>query len=95
MTTEEALTTHYQRLGVLSPGETVDDRLRDRWVRMRAFGRRIPVKPLLGHQQAFLIHDVHHLVKVTAPAFVRSSSSPRGSLGAGGAVIGFFSGQIV
>lgn len=62
VTTREVLTDHYRRAGLLEPGKNADARLHDRWVRMRIGGRLIPIKPLLGHQQAFLLHDVHHLV---------------------------------
>ena len=84
MTTREALAEHYRRAGLLEPGASVDDRLRDRWVRMRIFGRLVPVKPLLGHQQAFLLHDVHHLVTGYGTKFREELALASWELGSGG-----------
>lgn len=61
-TVREALAVRFVGAGLLAPGAPVEDRLHDRWVRVRVFGRLVPVKPMLGYQEPVLLHDVHHLV---------------------------------
>jgi hypothetical protein len=83
-TTRAVLTAHYQRAGLLDQGESVDARLHDRWVRMRIGGRLIPIKPLLGHQNAFMLHDVHHLVAGHGTSFREELQLAAWELGSGG-----------
>jgi hypothetical protein len=84
MTVAEALESHYRSQGLLAPGETVETRLHDRWVRMRIGGRLIPVKPLLGHQGAVLLHDVHHLLAGYGTHYLDELEEAAWELGSGG-----------
>jgi hypothetical protein len=83
-TVRELLTDYYRRAGLLDPGQRVDARLHDRWIRMRIRGRLIPIKPLLGHQHAILLHDVHHMVSGYGTSFREELQLAAWELGSGG-----------
>ena len=84
MTVGEALEKHYRAQGLLAPGESVEARLHDRWVRLRVGRRLIPIKPLLGHQEAVLLHDVHHLVTGYGTRYRDELEEAAWELGSGG-----------
>jgi hypothetical protein len=62
VTTREALGEYFERQGIKTNDQDIEEWLRDNWLRMNLFGRRIPVKPLYGFKQAMALHDVHHLI---------------------------------
>jgi len=62
MTTREALDEYLGRQGIKAGDQTIEEWLRDNWLRMSLFGHRIPVKPLHGFKKAVVLHDVHHLI---------------------------------
>jgi hypothetical protein len=84
MTVAEALERHYRSQGLLAPGENVEARLHDRWARMRIGGRLIPIKPLLGHQGAVVLHDVHHLLAGYGTHYREELEEAAWELGSGG-----------
>lgn len=84
MTVRDALTAHYRRVGLLDAGESLERRLTDRWVRATVGGRRIPIKPLLGHQHAFALHDLHHLLTGCGTTFGEELDLAAWELGSGG-----------
>ena len=62
MTIHDALGDYFERRGIKPAGESVDEWLRENWVYMSVFGRRVPVKPLYGYKKVVVLHDVHHVV---------------------------------
>jgi hypothetical protein len=62
MTTREALSDYFEREGIKTSAQNVEQWLGDNWLRFSVFGRRVPVKPLYGFKRALALHDVHHLL---------------------------------
>jgi hypothetical protein len=62
VTIHDALGECFERRGIKPEGESVDEWLRENWVYMTVFGRRVPVKPLYGYKKVVVLHDIQHLV---------------------------------